>query len=189
MDRKGLIIGFLAGGWMATLALLAVPHLSLPSVSLPEAAAEGGPTIPIPLPLPIPLPPSTGSPGSGPIAPGERDLRDGRSIANPGLGTSDSNHRSIALSASVGSGMSVVYYFDTVANRLCVYQYSPGNRGGLRLLAARLIGYDLKLESYRDLSEKTPAQMRDAYEAAMQARPKNGRNLPTRRVDLPAGSR
>ena len=187
MDRKGLIIGFLAGGWAATLVLLALPHLQVPDVSLPEAAAQGGPVIPIPLPLPIPVPPS---PSPSPTTPGDRDLRDGRSIANPGLGTSDSNRRSIALSASIGSGQSVVYYFDTFANRLCVYQYSPGNRGGLRLLAARLIDYDLKLESYRDLSEKTPDQMRKAYEAAMEATSDQGGGaLPTRRVDLPGGSR
>ena len=190
MDRKGLIIGFLAGGWIATLALLAVPHLTLPEVAMPEAAAEGGvTTIPIPLPLPLPLPTTDPTPFDPTTTPGQRDIREGRGFANPGLGTSDSNRRSIAMSASIGSGQSVVYYFDTVANRLCVYQYSPGKRGGLRLLAARLIDYDLRLESYRDLSEKTPEQMRRAYESAMQKRPKGDGGLPTRRVDLPGGSR
>ena len=108
---------------------------------------------------------------------------------NPGNGTSDSNRRSIALSASIGSGQSVVYYFDTLANRLCVYQYSPGKRGGLRLLAARLIDYDLRLESYRDLSEKTPGQMRRAYESAMQEGPGGKKNLPTRRFEFRAGNK
>ena len=59
MDRKGLIIGFLAGGWIATLAILLVPQLSAPSLSLPEASAEGGPVIPVPLPLPLPITPTT----------------------------------------------------------------------------------------------------------------------------------
>ena len=189
MDRKGLLIGFLAGGWIATLVFLAAPALlGVSGVGLPEAAAGGGPTIPIPLPVPVPVPTGPETVG-GPTLPSDGNLRDGRSIANPGMGTSDSNRRAIALSASVGSGQSVVYYFDTVANRLCVYQYSPGTRGGLRLLAARLIDYDLKLEQYRDLSEKTPEQMREAYEAQMNARPKDGGALPTRRVDLPGGSR
>jgi len=84
-----------------------------------------------------------------------------------------------------------VYYFDTIAQRLCIYQYLPGNRGGLRLLAARLIDYDLKLEAYRDLSEKTPREMREAYESAMRAAGKGGAagGLPTKQVDLPGGIR
>ena len=85
-----------------------------------------------------------------------------------------------------------MYYFDTVAQRLCVYQYTGGTRGGLRLLAARLIDYDLKLEAYRDLSEKTPREMRDAYESAMRASGKGGAGpgvLPTKQVDLPGGTR
>lgn len=190
MDRKGLIIGFLAGGWIATLAFLALPHLDVPDVSLPEAAAQGGmTTIPIPIPLPLPLPTTNGEPFDPTITPGARDPREGRGYVNPGNGTSDSNRRSIALSASIGSGQSVVYYFDTLANRLCVYQYSPGKRGGLRLLAARLIDYDLRLESYRDLSEKTPGQMRRAYESAMQEGPGGKKNLPTRRVEFRAGNK
>ena len=115
--------------------------------------------------------------------------RGGRGRVNPGLGTSDSNRRSIALSASIGSGQSVVYYFDTVAQRLCVYQYSPGGHGGLRLLAARQIAFDLKLRSYRDLSEKSPEEMQAAYQAAMErSKAPKGRVLPTKRVGLPMGN-
>ena len=180
MNRKGFLIGFLAGGWLATILIVLLPHLGLLS-----AQAED--------------PPGTNNqpygPGSGPgVGPSVNPSSSGftpRGRVNPGLGTSDSNNRSIALSASVGSGESVVYYFDTVAQRLCVYQYLSGNRGGLRLLAARLIDYDLRLEAYRDLSEKTPREMREAYESSMRAAGKGGDGgaLPDKRVDLPGGTR
>ena len=180
MQRQGILVGFLAGGWLATIVILLVPHLGLA-----PAAAEDPPGT-----IPLPFGPG-GPPGVGPtINPSAGERAAG--LVNPGNGTSDSNHRSIALSASVGSGQSVVYYFDTVAQRLCVYQYQPGGRGGLRLLAARMIDYDLKLESYRDLSEKTPREMREAYERAMgdsEGARGAGSALPTRHVSAPGGMR
>lgn len=182
MDRKGLWIGFLAGGWAATLLLLLLPQVGF----LPAHAQGGGLA---------PQPPAPGGAGAVPVGPSVTPIGGSgtRGIVNPGLGTSDSNNRAVALSASIGGGSSVVYYFDTVANRLCVYQYESGSRGGLRLLAARSIEWDLRLESYRDLSEKTPREMRDAYERAMQDVRDGGSGggragaLPTKRVDLPAG--
>lgn len=167
MDRKGLLIGFLAGGWLATVLILVVPHLGLVPV---QAADEDGPTIVVNPGIP-------GAPGYG---------QRSRGIPNPGGGTADSNNRSVALSASAGGGQSVVYYFDTVAQRLCVYQYDGTSKGGLRLLAARSIEWDLKLETYRDVSEKSPREMREAYERSVQGSPKKkgGRVLPTKKVDL-----
>ena len=179
MDRKGLLIGFLAGGWLATVLVLLLPQIGL----LPAQAQGGGLAPPAPSPV---------GAGGVPVGPSVTPMAGGetRGIVNPGLGTSDSNRRAIALSASVGGGTSVVYYFDTVANRLCVYQYSPGNRGGLRLLAARSIEWDLKLERYRDLSEKSPTEMREAYERSVQEAEtrRTGRApLPTKQVELPGG--
>ncbi|MHC5010145.1 MAG: hypothetical protein ACYTG6_04240 [Planctomycetota bacterium] len=165
MDRRGFLIGFLAGGWIATLLVVGLLHFGS-DLGFRQAQAEDpvGPPV-------APLPTAGGGP-NGPVLPGPTvNPLDGpvtpRGGANPGGGTSDSNRRAIALSASVGSGESVVYYFDTVASRLCVYQYKPGNRGGLRLLAARYIDFDLRLEQYRDLSERSPREMREAWEEAM----------------------
>jgi len=182
-DRKGFLVGFLAGGWLATVVVLVALH-----AGLPQAAAQGGGTT---TPPPGGGPVGPGGSGTVPVGPSVNPLDDtsARGIVNPGLGTSDSNGRAIALSASFGGGQSVVYYFDTEAKRLCVYMYSPGTRGGLRLLAARLIDFDLRLESYKDLSEKSPREMREAYEKAMGLGSTEGRpgDLPTKRVDLPPG--
>jgi hypothetical protein len=64
--------------------------------------------------------------------------------------------------------------------------YDTTSKGGLRLLAARNIGWDLKLEQYRDFSEKSPEEMRAAYERAMRggAKKKGAGVLPTKKVDL-----
>ena len=180
MNRKGFLIGFLAGGWLATILIVLLPHLGLLSAQAEDPpGANSSPYGP------------GGSPGAGPSVNPSSSGFTPRGRVNPGLGTSDSNNRSIALSASVGSGESVVYYFDTVAQRLCVYQYLSGNRGGLRLLAARLIGYDLRLEQYRDLSEKSPREMRAAYESQMRDTGKGGAAgaRHAKQVDLPGGIR
>lgn len=185
MTRKGFLVGFLAGGWLATILIVLLPHLGLLSAQAEDPPGSANQPY---------------GPGSGPgpgstVNPSNSGFRP-RGRINPGTGTSDSNHRSIALSASVGSGESVVYYFDTVAQRLCVYQYEPGKRGGLRLLAARHIDFDLRLVAYRDLSEKTPREMRAAYESSMRdagrggSGPARAGNVhPTKQVDLSGGIR
>ena len=181
MNRRGFLIGFLAGGWLATLLILAVLNFGV-SVPFKSAHAED--------------PPMGGSVPSQPFGPNGPQLPGptvnpiggelARGTPNPGNGTSDSNNKAIALAASIGGGESAVYYFDTEANRLCIYQYKGGSRGGLRLLAARYIDFDLKLESYRDLSEKSPREMREAWESAMGGSSRRDRSgaLPTRTVDL-----
>ena len=121
-------------------------------------------------------------------------------MPNPGDGTGDSNNRAIALAASIGGGESVVYYFDTVKERLLVYQYtgriSSSDRplrerddGGLRLLAARHIDFDLKLERYRDLSQHTRGQLKEAFDKglAKQAK-KSGKGMPDKKVKVGGGS-
>ena len=187
--RAALWIGLLAGGWIATVAVGAAFLLLSDGTGSDRAASRGqdadwglmrtagadeeddGPGIPLPGGGEIPLPD---------IFPGD-DSATGRprgGVANPGGGTADSNNRAIALSASIGGGQSVVYYFDTVRERVLVYQYSgrlisgnralrKGDRGGLRLLAARHMDYDLRLHGYRDLSEQTRNQLKSAFDAQM----------------------
>jgi hypothetical protein len=193
MHRRTAWTAFLAGGWIATIAMLLLPHLGLRT-----AAAEG----------PDARPRQPMGPNGPNLAGPTVNSSDGgvyaRQMPSPGGGTSDSNGKAIALAASIGSGESAVYYFDTEAKRLLVYQYrgtvghsrplSHEDKGGLRLLAARHIDYDLRLESYRDLSEKTRGQLKDAFESAFggtngSSAPTAGSSLPTKHVDLPGGIR
>jgi hypothetical protein len=180
MNRQGFLVGFLAGGWLATVLIVLLPHVGILSAGADED--PGGPNQPFG---------PGGGPGVGPTVNPSGSAPPGRSVVNPAMGMTDSNRRSIAISASVGSGQSVVYYFDTEAQRLCVYQYTGGPRGGLRLLAARRIEYDLKLEQYRDLSEKTPQEMREAWEAWTEpdGDASRGSQHPTKRVEVPGGIR
>jgi hypothetical protein len=189
-SRASLLIGFLAGGWAATLLIVFLPHLGL---GVRTAQAEDEPaTQPAesPLPIPIPLPDFSGGNEGNPELPSRIQ---GRGLPNPGGGTSDSNNRAIALSASIGGGESAVYYFDTVSQRLLVYQYRglvngnrplrPGDKGGLRLLAARHMDFDLRLEGYRDLSERTRNELKQRWEKAYGASAKGkGGALPTKVV-------
>ena len=194
--KATLWIGFLAGGWLATLAFLLVPgllHGQAARSLLPVAHAED-PPLGGNDPAGNPgagglLPPGPGSTGTTPTRP--------RGIPNPGGGTSDSNNRAVALSASVGGGESAVYYFDTVAQRLLVYQYrgrlvsgdrplGKNDRGGLRLLAARRIDLDLKLNGYRDLSEKTRRELKVIMDAAKEGKkpPQKFKRPPNKGIDL-----
>jgi hypothetical protein len=189
MDRRSLTIGFLAGGWIATLAFVFVPALA-GARWLAPARADGGEN---------PTNPGGGqSPNgpNGPRTPGPTvNPLDGpteaRGAVNPGGGTSDSNNTAIALSASIGGGNSAVWYFDTQKQRVLVYQYQTGSRGGLKLLAARHFDFDLKLEAHNDVSEKSRMEMKEAYESAFgdQDGPpaKGPGGLPTKKVEVPGG--
>lgn len=177
MDRRSCVVGFLAGGWVATLVAF------WGGSPLPAARAQD----------------ATPPPGSGPLDPngpgrtvnpdtGSRE----RGIPSPGNGTSAMNNRAIALAGSIGGGESVVYYFDTELQRLLVYQYRGGDprsdRSGLRLVAARHIDYDLRLEGYRDLSERSRDELRDDYEKMLKARGgSSAGELPIKKVDLGPG--
>lgn len=176
--KAALWIGILAGGWIATIALVVV--FLLADGSWHQASAdEDGPGIPLPGGNKIPLPDFDGPDGNT-VDPNDATGRP-RGVTNPGGGTSDSNREAIALSASIGGGESVVYYFDTVRQRVLVYQYvgrlsgtralRSSDRGGLRLLAARHMDFDLMLEGYRDLSERTRNQLKSAFEKAMKKNP------------------
>ena len=192
--RASLWIGFLAGGWAATLLLILLPALGLPTLGLRTAVAEDPPT-------PVGPPPAvqpTEDTLPGPVRTDPR--RDPRGLtAIPGGGTGDSNNHAIALAASIGGGESAVYYFDTKAQRLLVYQYKgivqgskpldSRDRGGLRLLAARHLDFDLKLEGYRDLSEYTRTQMQKAFDSASSGKKSRNNPYPTKKVGGVQGSK
>jgi hypothetical protein len=186
MDRRSLTIGFLAGGWVATLALLVVPALR-PAGLLRDARAEDpagggimGPNGPNNPQFPSPKNPLDA----------QTDPR-GAVPANS-ANTSDSNNVAIALSASITGGQSAVWYFDTQKQRVLVYQYLPGSKGGLKLLAARHIDFDLKLHAYNDVSDKNREQLKEFYEeqfAAEKTAPKKSGDLPTKKVDVGGGTK
>jgi hypothetical protein len=190
-DRRSLWIGFLAGAWLATVLAIALPPLirSVQAEDPPGGPAGGrqpfgpnGPTFPGPTVNPI----------DGVNRPAN--------TYSGGGGTADSNNRAIALSASIGNGESVVYYFDTETRRLLVYQYrglvghnkplGSGDSGGVRLLAARHMDYDLKLESYRDLSEKTRNELKETFETAVgKGGGRDEGEMATKSVELPGSFR
>lgn len=183
-----LWIGFLAGGWSVTLLVLL-----LPGIGLRVANAEDPP---IPIPVPVPVGPGSTQGGQpGPLPVPQTPFQPSGRMPVPGGGTSDSNNHAIALSASIAGGESVVYYFDTQAKRLLVYQYKgmiQGNKpldsqdkGGLRLLAARHIDYDLKLEGYRDLSQRTRTQLQDSFEEAFAGKGGKKNPFPVKKVGGP----
>lgn len=194
--KAALWIGILAGGWIATLVLVGVFFVSDGSLALRDAAADDDtPGIPLPGGGEIPLPDIGGSDGNS-IDPSDATNRP-RGVQNPGGGTSDSNRTAIALSASIGGGQSVVYYFDTVNQRVLVYQYAgrlvsgsralrKGDRGGLRLLAARHMDYDLRLNGYRDLSERTRNDLKALFDAEMakQGGKKAPGGLPVKKLNM-----
>ena len=185
--RATLWIGFLAGGWSVTLLVMLMPAFGL------RIAGAEDPVLPIPVPSPLPSTGQGGQPSPFPV-PTTPFQPSGR-MPVPGTGTADSNNHAIALSASITGGESVVYYFDTKAQRLLVYQYRgqiQGNKpldrrdkGGLRLLAARHFDFDLKLEGYRDLSQQTRGQLRGSFEDAFVGKGGKSNPFPVKKVGGP----
>ena len=111
----------------------------------------------------------------------------GRATPNAGGNTSGANSHAIALAGSIGSGESVVYYFDTDHQRLLVYQFKTGERGGVKLMAARHFDYDLKLEEYRDLSDKSRDELKAAYDATFGKAPPPSEDYPVKKVESSSG--
>ncbi len=181
MDRRSLVIGFLAGGWLATLAVGFLPSFSK------SARAEDPPPAAGMAPPLDPVDPTSPGRTINPSSGGGFQ----RGIPSPGGGTAAWNNRAIALSGSVGSGESVVYYFDTEQQRVLVYQFKAGDRGGIKLMAARHMDYDLRLEEYRDLSENSRDALKAAYDKAFGRRVGGGNggddDIPVKKVDLSPG--
>ena len=179
MDKRTLALAVVAAGWGAT--LLASASFS----PLRSAQAEPPPTGGGILPPPSSDPARPTTPGRT-INPSDGSER-ARGTPNPGGGTSGANNHAIALAGSVGSGESVVYYFDTDHQRLLVYQFKPGDKGGIKLMAARHFDYDLKLEEYRDLSDKSRDELKAAYDAAFGKGQAPADELPVKKVEIPGG--
>jgi hypothetical protein len=175
MVRGSSFVAFVAG------AIVAGALVSTGASLLTAARADGTPGQPVPVDPVTPTSPGrTVNPDGGTLTRGpaaQHQMSEG------------SNSRAIAIATQAG-GENVVFYFDTELERMLVYQYLPGDRGGLRLRAARHIDYDLKLEDYRGLGDSRD-DIKAAYDAAF-ARPNaaagGGRSeLPVKKVDLSGG--
>ena len=73
-------------------------------------------------------------------------------------GSTDSNNRMIAVTGTIGSGVSVLYVIDTQNGNLAVYQCKGGK--SIALVAARNIEWDLKIEAFHDESVYRPRELK-----------------------------
>jgi hypothetical protein len=193
MERRSLVVGLFGGAALAALASAFAVGVVAPAHAEDAPSAPAAPGLGNPQGSLDPL--DQGGPGRT-INPssGSRE----RSVTTAqGFGTSGSNQHAIAITGPVAGGESVVYFFDTDHQRLLVYQYragsggsvlNPGDRGGIALVAARHFDYDLKLEDYRDRSEKTRDQLKAAYDAMFPTgAPAKSDELPVKKVEIPGG--
>lgn len=73
-------------------------------------------------------------------------------------GSTDSNGRMIAVTGTIGSGVSVLYVIDTESGNLSVYQCKGGK--SIALVAARNIEWDLKIQAFHDESLYSPIDLK-----------------------------
>ena len=73
----------------------------------------------------------------------------------PAIATADSNRTMIAVTGIDLTGSSILYLVDTENRQLAVYQASGGadSMQGVKLVGARKIDLDLKLEGFNDKSQ------------------------------------
>lgn len=76
-------------------------------------------------------------------------------------GTTDSNGQMIAVTGTIGSGVSVLWLIDTENGNLAVYQCRGGK--SIELVAARKIEWDLKIETFHDESLLSPGRLRKMF--------------------------
>jgi len=76
-------------------------------------------------------------------------------------GSSDSNGRMIAVTGTIGSGVSVLWVIDTQVGHMAVYQCKGGK--SIALVAARKIEWDMKIESFHDESLYTPKHLKRLF--------------------------
>jgi hypothetical protein len=83
------------------------------------------------------------------------------SIAN-----ADSNNTMIAVTGIDITGASILYLVDTVNRNLAVYQATGGseNTAAIRLVGARNIDLDLRLDGYNDKSEYSFKDLESRFE-------------------------
>jgi len=80
--------------------------------------------------------------------------------STPG-GTSDSNNVMIAVTGTIGSGVSVLWIVDTEQRQLACYRSKGGK--SIELVAARNIEWDLKIAQFHDESLMRPDQLKKLY--------------------------
>ncbi len=59
----------------------------------------------------------------------------------------------LLISSTIGATSAFLWVVDPETRNLAVYEATPGDAGGLRLLGARKIEHDLDLAKFRDRSE------------------------------------
>ncbi len=80
--------------------------------------------------------------------------------STPG-GTADSNNVMIAVTGTIGSGVSVLWIVDTEQRQLSVYRCKGGK--SIELVAARNIEWDLKVAQFHDESLMRSDQLKKMY--------------------------
>jgi hypothetical protein len=80
--------------------------------------------------------------------------------STPG-GTADSNNVMIAVTGTIGSGVSVLWVIDTEQRQLACYRSKGGK--SIELVAARNIEWDLKIAQFHDESLMRPDQLKKLY--------------------------
>lgn len=96
--------------------------------------------------------------------------------------TADSNNRMIAVTGTDITGASILYVVDTVSYQLAVYQAVGGSESsqGVKLVGARRIDLDFKVDGYKDRSQFTYKKLREEFdkqERESAATSKGGANL------------
>ena len=67
----------------------------------------------------------------------------------------------VAVTGTIGSGVSVLWAIDTNDRRLAVYQCKGGKT--IELVAARNIEWDFKIDTLNDVSRRSPAELRKLF--------------------------
>jgi hypothetical protein len=80
--------------------------------------------------------------------------------STPG-GTADSNNVMIAVTGTIGSGVSVLWVIDSEQRQLACYRSKGGKT--IELVAARNIEWDLKVAQFHDESLMRPDQLKKLY--------------------------
>lgn len=80
--------------------------------------------------------------------------------------TADSNNRMIAVTGTDITGASILYVIDTVSYQLAVYQAVGGSEStqGVKLVGARRIDLDFRVDGYKDRSQFTYKKLREEFQ-------------------------
>jgi hypothetical protein len=97
--------------------------------------------------------------------------------------TADSNNRMIAVTGTDITGASILYVVDTLSYQLAVYQAVGGSEStqGVKLVGARRIDLDFKVDGYKDRSQYTYKKLREEFSKQGLldgATPSSGANVP-----------